>query len=383
MTARVCLPVSDWPLTDVEAWNAAHRRGGLLDDNGLAANWAPATSLRIAEGYGRFLSFLIETRDYDPSETPAMRITRSRVESYVAHLRERNHSTTVAARALQLTEAMRIMAPGEDWGWLRRIRSRLQRMSKPARDDRARLLPAATVFELHRDLVRCAEEGEGLSDLTRALMFRDGAVLAVFSVSGIRRKNMASIAIGSSLQRRGAEWWLGFRADEMKNNRPYEAPLPGLTGLLDRYIEHYRPILVARSTPPVAGNALWVSASGKRASPYQIWRLVSCRTKRALGRALCPLLLRKLPPTELAIKDPEHVAVAQPILGHANYRMTERVYNLGRAIDAARRHHDVLRAIRATGSAARQPGRRAGRTEPSTKLKGRPRHGTPNAFKKG
>ena len=226
MTARVCLPVSDWPLTDREAWNAAHRRGGLLEDDGLAANWAPATSSIIAEGYGRFLYFLIETEDYDPSETPAMRITRLRVENYVAHLRERNHSSTVAARALQLTEAMRIMVPDTDWRWLRRVRSRLQRMSTPARDDRARLVPAATVFDFHRDLIRRAEKGEGLSDLTRALMFRDGVLLGVFSVSGICRKNMASIAIGSSLQRRGGEWWLIFRADEMKNKRPYERRYP-------------------------------------------------------------------------------------------------------------------------------------------------------------
>jgi hypothetical protein len=101
------------------------------------------------------------------------------------------------------TEAARIMAPGVDWRWLRRIQFRLQRMSTPARDYRARLVPAGTVFELHYDLARRAEESKGLSALKRALMFRDSALLAVFCVSGIRRKNMASIAIGSSLQRRG------------------------------------------------------------------------------------------------------------------------------------------------------------------------------------
>lgn len=359
MTPRICLPVCDWPPPDREAWDAAHRRGGLLDDDGLAVNWAPYTSSRIAEGYGRFLSFLIETGEFDPSEAPAMRVTRVRIENYVAHLRERNHSSTVAARVLQLKEAMRIMATNEDWRWLRRIQSRLQHISTPACDYRARLVPAATIFDFHQDLARRAEEGEGLSDLTRALMVRDAALLAIFSVCGIRRKNMASIAIGSSLQRRGSEWWLVFRADEMKTKRPYEAPLPGLTRLLDRYIEHYRPIFVARSTPPIAGNALWLSASGQPTSGNQIWHLVSRRTKRDLGHELCPLLLRKLVPTELAINDPEHVGVAQAQLGHAAYRMTERAYNLGRSIDAARRHHDVLRAIRAASAARRQPSRGA------------------------
>jgi hypothetical protein len=133
----------------------------LLEDDGLAANWAAATSSIIARGYGRYLSFLSEIGDLDPSETPATRVTRPRVEAYVAHLRQRNHSSTVAARALQLTEAMRVMVPDADCRWLRRVRSRLQRVSTPARDDRARLVPAATVFDLHHDLVRRAEDGEG------------------------------------------------------------------------------------------------------------------------------------------------------------------------------------------------------------------------------
>jgi len=376
-------------VADHEAWDAAHRRGGLLDDDGLAAHWAPTTSSIIANGYGRYLAFLSETGEFDSSETPGTRVTRPRVEAYVAHLRERNHSSTVAARALQLIEAMRIMAANADWRWLRRIRSRLQRMSTPARDYRARLVPAATVFELHHDLVRRAAESEGLSDLSRALLFRDGALLAVFCVSGIRRKNMASITIGTSLLRRGGEWWLAFRADEMKewwlafrademkDKRPHEAPLPGLRETLDRYIEHYRPILVARATPPVAGNALWLSARGKPTSGHQIGKLVRSRTERELGRTLSPHLLRKLVPTELAINDPEHVGVAQSLLGHADYRMTERAYNLARAIDAARRHHDVLRAIRAIGATARY----LGRNETSTKQRGRPRLDSRNATK--
>src|SRR5262249_38745964 len=109
-------------------------------------------------------------------------------------------------------------------------------------------------------------------------------------------------------------------------------------------------------------------------------QLVSSRTKRELGRALCPVLLRKLIPTELAINDPEHVGVAQSILGHADYRMTERAYNLGRAIDAARRHHDVLRAIRAAGASARHSGQR-GSSEAPTKQGGRSGPGIPNTCK--
>src|SRR5262249_51701626 len=147
----------EWPGSDRAAWDAAHRRGGLLDDDGLAVNWRPVTSTIIAGGYGRFLSFLIEIGDLDPSETPATRVTRPRVEAYVAYLRPLNHSSTVAGRVRQLLRAASVMAPNGDWAWLRRMRARLKQMATPARDDRARLAPAATLFDLGLQLMRRAE----------------------------------------------------------------------------------------------------------------------------------------------------------------------------------------------------------------------------------
>jgi integrase/recombinase XerD len=233
-------------------------------------------------------------------------------------------------------------------------------MSSPARDDRARLVPATTVAELWIDLVRRAEQGEGLSDRTRALQFRDGGMLGIFGACGIRPKNVAALAIGTSLQRRSDEWWVAFNAPEMKNKRPYEVPLPGLTWLIDRYIEHYRPYLLTRSKPPIAGNALWLSDTGKPLTAKQVGQIITRRTERELGCNLNPRLLRKLIPTELAIRDPKHVGTAQPLLGHADYQTTQQAYNLGRALDAARRHQEVLRTIRRQGSPdSRQQGRRS------------------------
>lgn len=35
---RRCLPIEQWPAPDRKLWVAAHRRGGLLEEDGLAAN---------------------------------------------------------------------------------------------------------------------------------------------------------------------------------------------------------------------------------------------------------------------------------------------------------------------------------------------------------
>jgi integrase/recombinase XerD len=359
-TVRRCLPLAEWPKPDRAAWAAAHHRGGLLDEDGLAVSWAAATSDIIARGYGTFLAFLAWTDDLDPTASPADRVTRSRVESYVAYLRERNHSSTVAARTLQLARAVAVMAPAVDWAWLRRIAARLRRMSRPASDDRPRMVPATTVRDLGLQLIERAETKTGLSARQRALLFRDGLMIRILSACPVRARNVAAMSIGTSVQRRGDEWWVAFGPDETKNKRAFEMPLPAtFTPSIERYIAQHRPQLVRRSPTPVAGDALWVSDGGVPLTAKKIGERISAVTKRELGRAFNVHLFRKLIPTELAIRDPEHVGIAQPLLGHADYRTTQRAYNLGRALDAARRHHAVVQSIRAGAGIASRVVKRA------------------------
>jgi hypothetical protein len=206
-----------WPEKDRAAWVAAHCRGGLLDDDGLAASWAPATSDIIARGYGTYLAFLARTNDLDRTESPADRVTRPRIESYVAYLRERNHSSTIAARILQLIRAIAVMTPTADLAWLRRIFARLRRTATPARNDRPRLLPAATLLDLARTLMQRAETAVDQPARRRALWFRDGLLVALLCAWAPRTRNVAATMIGVSLQRRGAVWWMAFGSEDTKN----------------------------------------------------------------------------------------------------------------------------------------------------------------------
>jgi integrase len=93
-----------------------------------------------------------------------------------------------------------------------------------------------------------------------------------------------------------------------------------------------------RSGSAVGGRPLTAKEVGQR---------ISAVTKRELGKALNPHLFRKIIPTELAIRDPEHVGIAHSLLGHADYRVTQQYYNLGRALDAAKRYQGVVASIRA------------------------------------
>jgi integrase/recombinase XerD len=198
-----------------------------------------------------------------------------------------------------------------------------------------------------------AETETSRPSLRRALWFRDGLLIAMLCAWGPRSRNIAATAIGINLQRRGAVWWATFGSEETKNKRPIEIPLPDhVTPWIDRYLDYYRPQLACRSATSAAGDAFWISHSGKPLSGKEIGKRVSAVTKRELGRNINPHLFRKIIPTELAIRDPGHVGIAQPLLGHADYRTTQQAYNLGRALDAARRHQNLLQSIRADASAS-------------------------------
>jgi integrase/recombinase XerD len=338
---RRCLPVEQWPAPDREAWIAAHRRGGLLEEDGLAANWAHETNTLIAGGYGRFLSCLAQVEDLAPQEAPAARITRARVEAYVGELRQLNHSSTVAARLLQLERAASVMAPASDWGWLRRIKNRLIRMATPARDDRARLPPGDTLLGLAMALMRRGE-GETGTTLQKALWFRDGLMIAVLCFCAPRARNLAGTVTAVNLQRRGDGWWLYYGPHETKTHRPSDLPLPEyLNSSIARYLAHHRPRLAQLTGDK---DLMWLSRRG-RPFTRDVGKVISATTRRELGRTVNAHLFRKVIPTELAIHDPEHVGVAQTILGHAGYRTTERDYNMARALDAARRYQMVLASL--------------------------------------
>ncbi len=259
---------------------------------------------------------------------------------------------TIAGRVRQLGRAAAVMAPNADWAWLRRMLARLRRMATPARDDRARLIPALTLLDLATTLIQRAETETALSPWRRALLARDGLMIVVLCALSPRARNVADLSIGTSLQRRGDEWWIDFAPGETKNRRPLAMPLPvTFTGHIERYIAHHRPQLVRRSPTPVAGDAFWISDGGRPLTAKGVSRCVSAVTQRELGRALNPHLFRKISSTDLAIRDPAHVGVAQPLLGHADYRTTQQAYNLGRAIDAAGRHHAIVQSIRAASGA--------------------------------
>ena len=239
MIVTRCLPVLAWPEPDQVAWAAAISSGDLLERDGLAAHWSPATRRIIVKGYGRWIAWLTETGQLDSLAPLAARVTPERIAEYVRHLRERNASSTVAARVRDLREALRVMAPGADLVWLRRVANVLGALASPARPKRQRMRTPRELFALGIRLMHQAEADEPRrSPRDRAVLYRDGLMIALLSSCPIRLRNLLGMMIGQHLMRRGEVYWVVFQEQETKTRRPIEVPLPqALTAAIDRYIE--------------------------------------------------------------------------------------------------------------------------------------------------
>jgi integrase/recombinase XerD len=68
-------------------------------------------------------------------------------------------------------------------------------------------------------------------------------------------------------------------------------------------------------------------------------------TKEAFGASLPPHWFRDAAATSIAVEDPRHMRDAHHVLGNT-LAMAERHYNQARSLEASRRHHAMLAALR-------------------------------------
>jgi hypothetical protein len=259
MPAVRCVRFDGWPDADRAAFRRAQNDDELLDEAGLLARLRPISLLKLRSAYGRWLHFL-ESRDSTAlTLAPAERITRERTAAYIEDLHARNAPLTLAHRIVDLYLVVRALAPEHNWGWLRRLGSRLMLRAKPVRNRRSQLRPPQEVFAAALALMDTAETGSFTSDGKRALAFRDALLLAILASRGPRVGNLGIVQIGRHLVRQGDTWALDFSASETKNGDPNSYELPReLTTPIQRYLDHWRPMLLGGNQ----SDQFWVSSNG-------------------------------------------------------------------------------------------------------------------------
>jgi len=346
----------------------------LLEDQGAATSWRPATRQALVGAYGRWLAYLADHACLDTTAAPADRVTPDALRAYVGLLQAGCASVTVSGYIALLSMMMQAMAPDKDWGWLRTAQARLHRRARPVRNKRPRIVPASELLQLGLDLVARAEATCAMAvgaserpDVAQAVRdFRDGFIIAFLVTRPLRQRNLIGIEIGRHLVPGGTGYILRFPAEETKNHRALELPFPvALLPILRRYLEHYRPILLGmrggrdpRQPVRDSGAHLWISQCGMPFTAGGLQKALARHTMERFGHIVNPHLFRDCVATSVANEDPDHVRICAQILGHGSFRTTERHYIAANTLVAARNYHATIEALRADADRPLQGRRR-------------------------
>ncbi len=345
---RRCMRLAEWPPADREAWTEATRLGDPFDGCGLAAHWREGTKRKVVSAYGRWLTFLQLRKVLDWRAPPTARISVDLLRSYVDELGKQVSSVTLAGRVTDLQEALRVMMPGAEFPYLSRAQQLLAARARPSRDKRRKYIHPSIVFEGTLKLLDRIERESCRRDVWRAGRFRDALLVAILSSRAPRLGNLCEMKIGQHIVKAGDRYLMRFEENETKGKRFVEQTLPPtLTLYVDRYLDQYRPTLLAGRT----SDQLWISNLGTDMAEISIYFRVTKVTKREFGIARNPHSFRDGVPTSLALDDPKHVGAASAILGHWDPRVTERHYNLAGNIEAIRDHQQNIRGLRGSFAA--------------------------------
>jgi integrase len=349
-------PIADWPTGDRAAWERGIEPAALFESGGAGAGWSGASQFKIARDYDSWLSWLAGKGLLDADASPADRVTRERVPAYVDDLRVKLAPYSVLSSVQGLHDALRAMAPGTDWGWLAQIYRSVRAQVRPVRDKYSRLKPIDELATLGERLMDEAESAPEWSPRRRAVLHRDGLMIALLAYRPVRLKNLAMMRLGLHLTKVGDFWHIYFAAEETKSHVPYDAVFPSaLAPRLERYLDVHRSVLMCgeqsdgrEDAQPIHPelDALWVSEVGTHLEYGALERRIFVQTRDAFGRGIYPHTFRDCAATAIALDNPKHIGDASLILGHSDHRVTEKHYNHARSLEASRRQAETLARLR-------------------------------------
>ncbi len=334
------LPLSEWPRADRETWAAAQASAGILDDGGVASHLGAQTREDLTRRYAYFLFFLAHEERLDGGGPAASSVTPENIMDYEHFLEPRVSSVTLAQSLYKVSRVAAYLAPDKDWRWLQRLCRQLDRRAKP-RDRRSDVVEIKELFRLGLQLMDQAERADTATPICRAVLYRDGLIIALRSADPLRNANITGLELGRTLIKAGTTWSIDLPAEEMKNRRPHLAVLPDwATPCIDRYIDHYWPTLGGGED----GRRLWLGSDGQPMNDQALYRMICTRTLEAFGKAINPHLFRACLATSTAIHHGANMRLAMTVLGHQSSKVTTRHYNQAKMIDAVRAYQDVLLA---------------------------------------
>jgi integrase/recombinase XerD len=367
-----CVPPADWPEDLQEVWTAACRPGSLLRQRGPAATWSEPTKVHVTGGIGNFLFWSRRTEHAKPDVAFADLVTPERVMAYAAARRVEIRDISIRSRLVGLTRGLAVLFPERDWSWIRHIITSIPDGRAASRQRKQpRIRHSLELFDLGLRLTLQAESETDRRPIERAVLFRDGLIIAFLALRPIRRKNAAALVIGVHVVKAAAGWRVFLPAAEVKNRVEYDTDIPAEIGaLLDRYLAAYRPILLAAHGQPNEPPRpyLWISWAGKPLSPDAIAQQVCARTTKAFGTSVPPHFFRDCAMTTWAIDLPTKVRGGIHVLGNRSFAIAQSAYNMAGSSVAAAKLQGALANVRRASKTPPMRRRRSAMMRPKYKL---------------
>jgi integrase len=153
-----------------------------------------------------------------------------------------------------------------------------------------------------------------------------GLVIELFTYAPMRIGNLATLRIDRHLVRPEGPKGpviIALTADETKNGRPHEYPLPSETvRKLDRYLADYRPALLTSPEVPW----LFPDRHGHHKSTITISGSITDRIFRETGLKITPHQFRHLAAKLILAARPAEYELARQVLGHRHVSTTVNFY---------------------------------------------------------
>lgn len=330
-------PVSEWPQIDREMWARACQPGDFWEEEvGRALKWKVSTRNLIELDYGHWLGWLHRHSLLEAGSNPG-RTNIELIRAYRDALVEAGFSSyTVSGRIKRVGDAVSSMMPRHDWVWLRRAGHRLHASATPTRDRSACMRPPEVILQLGLDLMAAAEKDRFRTDSDRALLCRDGLMLAFLILVPIRNGNFSALKLDQHIKHRNGEIWLVLDKDETKTKKRFEVRVPEQihAGLMV-YLEKYRGILIGcskKELPPT--SHVWISQHGTNMTQCAVSLQIKSRTKAEFGASINPHTFRTIAATAIATYTPHYTHDVRDALGHSNIRTSEIYYNKANSLAA-------------------------------------------------
>jgi site-specific recombinase XerD len=355
---RTALSFCDWPDMDKALWAKATQTGDFLEADGKAAHWAAPTKLQVQKGYGKWLFFqnLEFNTDSNTPQKPSERISEATLRAYLAWLEDQGlASQTIASRITDLTEALRVMEPAANLDLLRTLCTTLQGQAEPSRNKHARIRAPREIWKACEAFMLEIARSENPLTHPVASRYRDAMILGVLSRRPLRRRNIASLALGVQLTQDAGKWYCHIPHTETKDGRSIEFALPqdaGFTTCFSYYLQVVRQKLI--KLHPINQDAvhtltgpLWVSTRGQILTDHALYYAVTRISKELLGKPLYPHLLRDCSASAMSSDAPEYILAASRILGHSSLKTTLSHYEQSSMLAAGARLVEHMSALQA------------------------------------